>query len=265
MAKESINITCKKCGHLLKVTNPGHSGVFQVECPKCQHHIQLQLKAKPLLMDASSSAEGKTRVPLLTDITPVKDGTAFAVKPAVKANETYAFKCPTCGKPVLFKLPKEGVQGVKCRKCNTQFFVKGIGNKTTPPKKEASDKKNTPTAATQRHRKMMLSPGMLTWGNIFHRKNYMLNEGSYVLGRKDESVHSDLEFKDDTMSRRSVIIDVTRNEKGYFFKLTVKRASNPVFHNNRPLAENEIVYLNYGDAIQLGRTVINFKQSDGKK
>ena len=106
---------------------------------------------------------------------------------------------------------------------------------------------------------------MLTWGNIFSRKKYVLHEGTYILGRKSEGAHSDIEFNDVEMSRRSVSIEVQHKETGYFFKLTVLKATNPVLLNNKPMAETESVYLKYGDTIQMGHTVISFKQQQLNK
>ncbi len=34
--------------------------------------------------------------------------------------------------------------------------------------------------------------------------------------------------------------------------MKVLRAANPVLHNDKPLMEGEIIYLNYGDSIRLG-------------
>ena len=70
------------------------------------------------------------------------------------------------------------------------------------------------------------------------------------------------EFDDEEMSRRSVLLDVIQKNDGFYYKLTVKKAMNPVLHNNKELEEQESVYLNYGDAFQIGRTVIHFKKAD---
>ena len=103
---------------------------------------------------------------------------------------------------------------------------------------------------------------MLTWGNIFRRKKFVLSEGSYTLGRRDSDYPSDIQFDDNEMSRRSVLLEVMQKPDGFYYKLTVKKATNPVLHNNKVLDEDESVYLNFGDAFQIGRTVINFKKVD---
>lgn len=60
------------------------------------------------------------------------------------------------------------------------------------------------------------------------------------------------------MSRQSVEIDVDHHDKGYSFKLTVKNSTNPVLHNNKPLATGDSISLNFGDSIILGKTKFRF-------
>jgi hypothetical protein len=129
-------------------------------------------------------------------------------------------------------------------------------------KQEEKDEEPVKTMKVRSKDKNQRSTGMLTWGNIFRRKKFVLHEGSYFIGRKDSACPSDIEFDDEEMSRRSVLLDVIQKNDGFYYKLTVKKAMNPVLHNNKELEEQESVYLNYGDAFQLGRTVINFKKAD---
>lgn len=213
--------------------------------------------------------ENKQRVPLYDKIVPYKNG-AFVLKTLVDIGQPAAFLCKSCGKPVVFKLPQAGLMGVKCRQCGTLTYVKAktaqAQQPAAAPDKPAVQQPAKPTAQkedTKTHvigRKGNRSPGLLTWGNIFRRKKFELKEGTYVIGRKDSNCHSDIELGDAEVSRRSVVIEVQRKEDGYYFKMTVKKATNPVLHNNRPLSESESIYLNYGDSIQLGRTVINFSK-----
>lgn len=262
MAERTVTIKCGQCGRMLKVKQPEAPGVYKVTCPKCQRPIQLRLQAKPLRIEGSQESAGHTeakkqKVPMLTDIVAWKNG-SYAVRPAVPVNTPYAFKCPKCGKMVLFKLPKTGVLGVKCRHCSSLSFVKGVNKKETKPSTKAQPKDDGVTNRVGKNKHP--SPGVLSWGNIFNRKQFVLPEGTTVIGRKDSKRPSDIEFKDSEMSRQSVAIEVTLREKEYFFKLTVKNALNDVLHNNKPIMVSESVYLNYDDSIKLGNTVINFKE-----
>ena len=270
---DNLIIKCNKCGNTLNVKNPGRPGTFQTTCPHCQQPVHFRLNAKPLKMAEEPETQKnvqkeKIKVPLLTNIVPLKNSKGFAVKPMVKVNQPYAFKCPTCGKPVLFKLPKAGIQGIKCRQCSSQFFAKATDVKpqqNQPKHQEKKEKNPEEKIKTQKLLRGNKYPGLLTWGNIFSRKKYVLHEGTFILGRKSDEAHADIEFNDTEMSRRSVAIEVQHQPTGYFFKLTVLKATNPVLHNNKPLAETESVYLKYGDSIQLGHTVINFKQQAKNK
>ena len=220
--------------------------------------------------------ENKQRVPLLDKIVPYKNGT-FVLKTLVGVAQPAAFLCKTCGKPVIFKLPQPGLMGVKCRQCGTLTYVKAKpveapAQQTAAPgvekpqpaktddkqKQQDEEPKKTVVVGSGRGNR---SQGVLIWGNIFNRKKFPLSEGTYVIGRKDSKDHSDIELEDKEVSRRSVVLEVTRKENGrFFFKMTVKKALNPVLHNNRPLGVSESIFLNYGDSIQLGRTVINFRE-----
>ena len=62
---------------------------------------------------------------------------------------------------------------------------------------------------------------------------------------------------DNTASRRSVKIAVTRGEKSgkYNIKLTVLRTTNAVYVNNNALYSKSSIYLNYGDTFKVGGTV----------
>lgn len=286
MANNPLNVKCPKCGQELRVANPGKPGTFQVKCTHCEQTLTLQLKPQPLHMamgPANSPAPkpGTTQVPLLTDVVSAANGKGYEVRTEVKTDMNYALTCPECGQHVLFKLSKPGKFGVKCRQCNAFFQVATEGTKqqaaaqqkpaaaSQQPQRMAAAQPAAPADAeqqpakkqkTQVNRKGNRYPGILTWGNIFNRKKFQLHEGSYMIGRKDDGAHSDIELKDDSVSRRSVLISVTRRENGYFFKLTVKQATNPVLLNNRQIAVGESIYLRYGDALQLGRTVINFNK-----
>lgn len=62
------------------------------------------------------------------------------------------------------------------------------------------------------------------------------------------------------MSRRSIEIRTERTDKGYTFKLTVRKSTNPVLHNSNPLMAGESVSLNFGDTITLGKTKLRFEK-----
>ncbi len=291
MTNETIGIKCPQCGKILKVKKPSKPGCYQITCVGCSHAIKLQLRAKPIKLEEEPSSpvaeKKKQQVPLLGKAEPVegKEG-IYRVKTLAKINQPYAFLCPKCGKPVLMQATKPGMKAVACKLCGTKTYIKAVDPAVEAEKKAAAEKAAAEKAAKKAEKsnsvkskkkvsedqapaktvkvrsKNNRSTGMLTWGNIFRRKKLVLQEGSYTIGRKDDTYPSDIEFNDNEMSRRSVLLEVTEKNGGFFYKLTVKKAMNPVLHNNKELAEQESVYLNFGDAFQLGRTVIHFKKAD---
>ncbi len=123
--------------------------------------------------------------------------------------------------------------------------------------------KNEPATSTVSHTAMRVYGKLVVIpAGIFGRfksKSYRLHPGPNTIGRHDKNCPSDVEIFDDCfVSRRSVVIDVAECDAGYKFKLTVMKAANPVLLNGRRLSSGEVIYLNYGDTIQLGNTRLNF-------
>lgn len=109
-------------------------------------------------------------------------------------------------------------------------------------------------------RKAISSPLILTYGTLFHKKSFTLDTGCYYLGRADEETPSDISIDDRTVSRRSLRIDVALNADGYVYKLTVERAANPVYCNKMELRPGDIIFLNPGDTLTVGRTALTLRQ-----
>ncbi len=281
MANEIITINCPECGKTLNVKKPAKPGVYQLPCPGCGHIIKLQLRAQPVKLEeqkekpaAPVAEKKKQQVPILGKPELVEKKGVYRITTPAKINQPYAFLCPQCGKPVILQVGKPGVKAVGCKSCGTKTYIKAVdpvqeaekakaAKKPTKSKKLVENEEQTSVTTTKLpQRNNTRSTGMLTWGNIFCRKKFVLQEGSYTIGRKDDICHSDIEFDDAEMSRQSVLLEVIKKTDGFYYKLTVKKAMNPVLHNNKELEVQESVYLNFGDAFQLGRTVINFKKAN---
>lgn len=279
MANEIIKVTCAKCGHEQRVAKPAKPGTYQFTCKDCGNKVTIQLRPKSVQMEGQPAAAQakpagksgkKQQIPVLGKPVPVPDKGVYLIKTPAKLNKAYGFICPECGKPVLFKIGKPGVAGVSCKKCQAKTFVKVVEEAApaAEPKKPAKkQKKQEPSAQEETRKTHIVHPphkdrctGMLTWGNIFRRKKCVLSEGTYTLGRRDSDYPSDIQFDDDEMSRRSVLLEVIRKPDGFYYKLTVKKATNPVLYNNKVLDVDESVYMNFDDAFQMGRTVIHFKK-----
>lgn len=100
----------------------------------------------------------------------------------------------------------------------------------------------------------------LVHGYFLGKREYVLVKGSHYVGRADEAAGSDFQVKDKYASSRSLRIDVNESGGRLIYKLTVERAKNPVYHNNRELMVGDVVYITYGDTIKLGKTLIKVQK-----
>lgn len=273
MTNERINVNCPKCGETLVVMKPEKPGMYQLTCSKCKQPFKMQLRGVPIKTEAEGKqdetpTENRKRVKVLGEPKLLANGKYRIDEPAI-VKHPYGCICPTCKHPVIFLPQQTGMQAVKCTNCSTMIAFKAVSDankaatmkekiveKNTDAQRIDSPQEEKPTIRGRLRGNNSL--GMLSWGKLFLRKKHILCEGKTLIGRCDPDRPSDIEFKDKKMSRQSVEIDVSKNENGYFFKLTVRKAMNPVYVNYKELAEGESIYLKYNDCIQLGNTLINF-------
>lgn len=234
--EQKISLTCKHegCGKKFCVLLPKKMGIYQVKCPD-GHVNHIKFEPKNIQMDKGSDA-----------------------------NETYTLEnivsCPWgCDEKFKFKTTDDGVKTCNCPHCNGVIEITVKGGKIV-----AVERKPTPYI----HHSELLSKGKLTlvrFKGIFGKiaqKSYPLHLGQNTIGRYDENLRCDIEIHNDTYaSRRSVVIEVIDKSTGFLYRMSVLKAANPVMHNNKPLIAGEVVYLNYGDSIQLGNTMFNFEKA----
>lgn len=90
-------------------------------------------------------------------------------------------------------------------------------------------------------------------------ERYKLSEGKTIIGREDEDEPSDISLSgDDTISRRSISIDIIPDDYGFDYILRVLNAANPVRVNGKQIKQGEKTYLDLGDVITLGHTNLKF-------
>lgn len=90
-------------------------------------------------------------------------------------------------------------------------------------------------------------------------ERYRLSEGETIVGRVDDEEPSDISLSgDETISRRSISINIIPDEYGFDYILKVLNASNPVRLNGKPLRVGEKVYMDLGDVITIGHTELKF-------
>ena len=90
-------------------------------------------------------------------------------------------------------------------------------------------------------------------------ERYKLSEGKTIIGRDDDDEPSDISLTgDDTISRRSISIDIVPDDYGFDYILKVLNASNPVRVNGKQIRVGEKIYLDLGDVITIGHTNLKF-------
>ena len=183
-------------------------------------------------------------------------------------------KCPNCQAVLQLAQPDNpGVYKFTCNHCQKDFKIKiqekdihlagqpsgTAGQNSQPPTEPLGHRPTDPLS----HDGLSGHLVRLKQGLLGKNVSYTLRPGKNIVGRADETYPSDISIdKDDTVSRRSVEIDVLPNEKGgYRYKLSILKATNPVYVNGSPMQVGEALYLNYGDTLQLGRTVFKFEKN----
>lgn len=88
---------------------------------------------------------------------------------------------------------------------------------------------------------------------------FQLKEGTNVLGRVAKSGTADLKISTDPyMSRRHLQIDVVKTAWGLEHRLVEIDSKNIIILNGRPIQRGDILSLNFGDRMMLGKTEVVF-------
>lgn len=195
---------------------------------------------------------------------------AYIMQDKAVVGRIYQMVCPHCQKVLTIKAKEAKPFVETCTFCNTKTVVTGY---VATPKQEQpqpsaansasveSMSDNGPTQKVRMHTGNIQTTGKLVWGGFLRRKNYILHEGTNYIGRNDSEIPSDVNIDDEYVSRRSILIEVARAPKGFTYKLTVKKCTNPVLINGKELAVGNCIYLNYGDTILVGNTTLTFKSA----
>lgn len=272
-----ISLTCGKCGKQFKCKAPLAPGNYSVVCinPDCQSKISFRYPAnvqeqppKPepkygLLEDGNyrfRCGNEACRMNVLVPAKAVKVGKNTVICPKcqtphqfkIEPTEEDLLKCRTADCKGALKNPGrgDGVYSASCELCGQEYSmivhegkVVKVTMKTPPP----------PTPIKQDLMKLVV-------GHLIGKREYSLSKGSHWIGRQDNENSCDFPIKDKYASARSVRIDVNENGGNLVYKMTVERASNPVYHNSRELTVGDVVYLNYGDTLKLGKTLIKIQK-----
>ncbi|MDE6551366.1 MAG: FHA domain-containing protein [Muribaculaceae bacterium] len=271
---EKVSLTCK-CGNKFQCKAPSSPGNYSVTCtnPQCRAKVSFRY---PL---TSGQQQPK----------PKED-----VKFGLLEDGSYRFRCNNegCHQSVLVpaKMVKPGHNRVKCPKCPTyhefdipakeedllKCTILGCDGKLKQMHDNDSyccEKCGAKYSVTVENGKIIkvslltepVSPRphmrmKLVLGKFLGKKEHILSKGTHYVGRADDTNVSDFAIKDKYASSKSVRIDVNENGGSLVYRMTVERATNPVYHNSRELAVGDIVYLSYGDTLKLGKTLIKVQK-----
>lgn len=216
-------------------------------------------------------------LPLRIIGTPIKENGMYVLHEFALINRECGWICPQCNNEVRICPSEAGKQIFTCSVCNTSFQVTVDSDADTflPAKKPRpamgmliipdlpqTDEVKTIVSEPKQQEALSekVSTGFLQWGGLFSRKKYVLRQGVNTIGRKDSKAPSDLQFEDPEMSRRSVCIEATPDDKGNFeFTLTIMKSLNPVKVNGKVMEEGYKLKLRNGDSLTMGKTSFTFK------
>ena len=236
----SYKVICPHCNIVEIPIRSETAGKGVIKCPHCKGTSVLKIKVLETSHSSSSSGTSNSSGGNNNASNqPIDLGDEFYI------NQSYTVTCPHCKEGSLTISQESSGQGIAlCPKCQ--------GRVSFTARKPTEMIIKSELIQRFKGKLILLRRGWLN-------KDYPLKNGRNIVGRYDESKVSDIAIKgDSSMSRQSVEIEVDHHDKGYSFKLTVRNSTNPVLHNNKPLALGDSISLNFGDSIILGKTKFRF-------
>ena len=94
-------------------------------------------------------------------------------------------------------------------------------------------------------------------------KIFLLKQGKNVIGRIAQSGTADIQVNEDKyMSRRHIEIDIVQTVMGLEHRLVEINSKNKVLLNDKPLSRGDILVLQFGDRMTLGKTEVIFERPE---
>ena len=171
----------------------------------------------------------------------------FKIKGTEASFTTQNFTCPRCGYSAPFNVVFEWAKITSGNICGTSPQKVNVINKP------ASNSIKTTVANQCRG-----VPAIYTTDKHLIRQ---LKPGTFVLGRQSSDSQSDIRIAPDPyMSRSHALLTVVPRIDGNGMTCSIKaiKRESPVIVNNTPLRYGDIVILQSGDNITLGKTTITF-------
>ena len=169
-----------------------------------------------------------------------------------------SIKCPHCHVGLKVdegKIPLD-ITSFKCPKCKQPIPISILS-------KENSEKSDDSVTQVLLPSSQKGSIGYLavTANELTPEQTIPLHEGLMIVGRKTSSQLADIgiETTDKAMSRIHIQIEIKKDAKGvYKHFLSDNNSKNHTLYNSNYLKDGEIVVMNNGDEIIIGRTVLHF-------
>lgn len=210
------------------------------------------------------------------------DRGSYVVKNRAFIGVIYRIVCPKCGHTLLVRANSIKPHKAICKECNTPIYYMGkehqVAHKGVRPTAKESQMKDESKNETIKiaRKNIQVEEGesgsgtvrfgkpnaRLEWGGFFNKHFYNIQRvGEHYIGRKDDEIKSDAAINDEYVSRRSLLLEaLPKSPHECVYKLTVKKAANPVLVNGKAYEVGESIFLNFGDTILVGNTTLTFKQ-----
>jgi len=172
-------------------------------------------------------------------------------------------QCPQCKRLLSFMdAPDIGNKLIVCPKCN---FRATVDVYRSGPAGTGGQGETEATEPPQYISKDAMITGCLRLTKT--GKIFPLKPGKNVIGRIAQSGTADIQLNDDEyMSRRHIEIDIVETALGLEHRLVEINSKNEVLLNNKPLPRGDILVLQFGDKMILGKTeVVLERPEDGEE
>ena len=174
-------------------------------------------------------------------------------------NDIVKVMCPQCKRLLSFmNAPDMGNKLIVCPACNFRATVDVYHNGTTGTGgKEETEVTNLPEHIS----KNAMIVGCLRVKET--GKIYPLKLGRNVIGRIAQTGTADIQLSDDIyMSRSHIEIDIVQASLGLEHRLVEINSKNEVLLNDKPLPHGDILILQFGDKMILGKTEVIFEKPE---
>lgn len=225
--KVVIDVVCVHCGCTIHMQKKKMQEQCKLVCPGCKHPLHI-------LFNISN------------------DPQTYSFLSVVQNNEKKQ-------EPIQEEQPidKEAQKAKKDKTIYKKDKRKARSYDDEIPGEDESEEENHHKKKHPRLRESLFLTRKKLFGLVAER--YKLSEGKTIVGRADDEDPSDISLTgDDTISRRSISIDIVPDDYGFDYILKVLNAANPVKVNGKEIRVGEKTYLDLGDVITIGHTNLKF-------